>query len=69
MKQTEMIVQYMKEHGGITQLDATNDLGCTRLAARISDIKHLGYPIVTVMMTGKDRFGKPTHYAKYFLEA
>lgn len=39
MSQKELVLNYMKHNGGITQLQATNSIGCTRLAARIADLK------------------------------
>ena len=44
MTQCEQIYYYMKEHGEISQRDAYK-LGCTRLAARISDLKRRGVDI------------------------
>ena len=43
------ILEYMKEHGSITQQDAYLKLGCTRLAARIKDLRGEGYQIMTEM--------------------
>jgi hypothetical protein len=44
--QTERILQYMREHPeGITALEALNDLGCFRLAARIHDLRAEGHQI------------------------
>ena len=65
MKQTDRVVQYMKEFGSITPLDALRDLGVMRLASRITDLRKLGYAIVKETVTGKDRWGNTTHYARY----
>lgn len=45
MAQTDAILDWMEKHGSIDQLTATLELGCTRLAARISDLKEAGIPI------------------------
>ena len=37
----------MQEGNGITPIEALNLFGCFRLGARISDIKKMGYDIVT----------------------
>ena len=64
-----MILDYMREHGGITQLDAANALGIQRLGARIWDLKHkLGYTIKSERVTVKNRRGEPCRVAKYSLE-
>ena len=45
MSQCEMILEYMKEKGSITPLEALNELGCMRLGARIWDLRHEGHNI------------------------
>lgn len=45
MKQNEKILAYMQSHGSITTLDAIIDIGVTRLAARIYDLKKEGHNI------------------------
>lgn len=36
-----------------------------RLASRISDLKKSGVPIEKEMVSGKNRYGEPTSYARY----
>ena len=68
LTQREMVFNYMKEHGSITQIDAIRDLGCTRLGARIWDLVHLdGISIDREMVPGVNRFGKLTSFARYWL--
>lgn len=43
--QVYKVLNYMKENGNITALEALNEIGCFRLAARISDLQKLGYHI------------------------
>ena len=59
MKQTqcEMILAYMRQHGSITQLEATEHIGCTRLGGRIYDLKQHGYNIGSEMVKVRTRFG------------
>lgn len=42
MNQSEKILDYIRENGSITPLDALREFGCMRLASRISDLKHAG---------------------------
>lgn len=42
MKQTEQVLEYLKQHGSIDPLRAFNDLGILRLGARIYDLKAAG---------------------------
>lgn len=67
MTQCELILRYMEEFGSITPMVAF-EMGITRLAARISDLKADGYKIKTnkVRYTAKD--GKKKTYARYSLE-
>ena len=67
MTQTEKILDYMERNGSITQLEAM-ELGVMRLGARIWDIKESGIGIITETVTGKNRDGEPTRYARYRLE-
>ena len=66
--QCEKVLEYMKRFGSITQLDALADLGCMRLASRISDLRQQGYPIGRRMKTSKNRYGEDVHFAEYYLE-
>lgn len=68
MTQNQMIVKYIEDFGSITHLEAYKELGIMRLASRISELKEKGYPIDSVMVKSKNRYGKPMHYAKYFFK-
>lgn len=66
--QCNQILEYMRTFGTITQLDALRDIGCMRLASRISDLRNRGYAIGRRMKTGKNRYGKDITFAEYYLE-
>lgn len=68
MTQTQMILRYMQENGAITQWEAFKEIGCSRLAARVKDLKRAGYPITKVMETTRNRYGKKVSFAKYSLK-
>ena len=40
-----------------------------RLASRVSDLKNLGYSIVSERETSKNRYGEKVSYCRYRLEA
>lgn len=65
--QKEMILQYMKDNGSITPVDALREFGCMRLAPRISDLKDDGIEIETVPEFSKNRYGVKVRYARYYL--
>lgn len=68
MSQCERIVQYINQHGSITPLDAVNDLGCMRLASRITDLKQRGVNVISEWEEGKNRRGEKTRYKRYFIK-
>lgn len=63
--QNERIVNYLHVFGSITQMDALQDLGIMRLASRISDLRRLGYPIVSKKEAVKNRFGETVYVKRY----
>lgn len=65
MTQAEMIVEYIDKFGSITSRDAFNDLGVTRLSARIVDLKNRGYSIEEVWESSKNRFGETVSYKRF----
>lgn len=68
LSQCEMIINYIKEFGSITTLQAFNDIGCTRLASRINDLKNQGYRFRDEFVTRKNKYGVKVSYKKYYLE-
>ena len=68
MTQCQKVLEYMKRYGSITQLDALRDIGCMRLASRISDLRSQGYAIGRRMKTSKNREGDDIYFAEYYLE-
>lgn len=68
MTQNERVIEYLKENGSITQLEALQELGIMRLASRISDLKKDGYAIKGVTETVKNRYNEDCHIKRYSLE-
>lgn len=66
--QNERILQYMKDFGSITQLDALRDLGVMRLASRISDLRRLGYPIESRAEAVNNRYGEKCRIKRYSMK-
>lgn len=65
--QCEMIIQYLKDFGSITTFESFTELGVTRLASRISDLKNQGYQFDEEWVTTKNRYGKKVSFKKYKL--
>jgi hypothetical protein len=68
LTQKDRILKYLRDFGSITPLDAMADLGCMRLASRISELEGEGYAIRKEMEKGRNRYGQKTSYARYSLE-
>lgn len=67
MRQKDRILRHLEDQGSITQREADDLYGITRLGARIWDLKHDGYNIVTERETSVNRYGDKTAYARYRL--
>ena len=65
--QCDKVLEYMKTYGSITQLEALRDIGCMRLASRISDLRQQGIAIGRRIKTGKNRNGDAIYFAEYYL--
>ena len=60
------IHKFMEKNGSITAKDAMM-FGCMRLAARIADLKHKGYPIESRMIDVINADGSHSRVAEYSL--
>lgn len=67
MTQSERIVRHLRDFGSITSLEAMQEYGIMRLASRVSDLKKSGLPIQREMVSGRNRYGEATSYARYHL--
>lgn len=67
LNQRELVLKYIADFGYITSWQAYADLGITQLGARIRELKDLGYQFKTEDVRTKNRYGKPSHYYKYYL--
>jgi hypothetical protein len=65
MTQREAIIEYITEFGSITPMQAFADLGVTKLATRISEMRKDGMDFKIEMVSTMNRYGKSVSYAKY----
>ena len=67
MKQTQrqLILQYIYDFGSITPMQAYSDLGITKLATRISEMRKDGMEFHIEKVKTKNRYGKAASFAKY----
>lgn len=66
--QRQRVLDYMHQFGSITQHQASLDLGVSRLASRISELKKMGIPVVSEFEPVKNRFGETCHVKRYSVE-
>lgn len=64
MTQTEILIDLMKQ-GWVSPAMALAGAWCMRLAARVHDIKALGYKVISRTVKGKSRAGRTTTYKEY----
>ena len=67
LTQCDRILRHLNDHGSITSLEAMSEYGIMRLASRITDLKGMGYPILSERVTGKNRYNETTSYSIYRL--
>lgn len=65
LTQKQRIIQYIEQFGSITPMEAYGDLGITKLATRISEMRKGGMEFKIEMEQGKNRFQEPVRYARY----
>lgn len=63
----ERVLNYIKKYGSITQKQASDYLGLSRLSARIWDLRQQGNQILTEYITVKNRYGIKIKVARYRL--
>jgi len=64
--QTKRVLDYMIEHGSISQQEAIREFNCYRLAAKIFDLRKEGYVIITEKKPFRNEYCNG-YYAEYKL--
>ena len=64
MTQCQKVLKRIEDKGSITTMEAF-EMGITRLASRVHDLRRMGINIVSETVYGKNRDGDSIHYAKY----
>ena len=63
--QQQLILNYIEDFGSITPMEAFADLGITKLATRISEMRKTGMRFKIESVKSKNRYGKTVRFAKY----
>lgn len=67
LTQRELILQYLQDFESITPMEAYNDLGITKLATRVSEMRRDGIEIDGETIAVKNRYGKTCYVKRYTL--
>lgn len=67
MTQHNLILSYLKKFHTISPYEAFRDLGITKLATRISEMKQIGYKFSDTWAEDVNRFGESVRYKVYSL--
>ena len=63
--QAQRVLDYMTNHGSITQFEALKDLGVMRLASRVSELRKNGHKIESQMVKVENRYGETCRVKRY----
>ena len=64
MNQEDLVLRYMKDHKGITSMEAFKYLGVTRLSAKIFELRKK-YIIKDIWLESENRYGQKVRFKKY----
>ena len=67
MNQTTAIKNHLESGKTITSMEAFQLYGCTRLSAKIFDLKKRGMEIDSIPTAGTNRYGNPCTFSTYRL--
>lgn len=67
--QCDRVLDYMKQFGSISSMEAFRDLGITRLSAVIYDLEHKGISINRTSENSLNRYNEKTSFTRYSLPA
>lgn len=65
MTQQERVVKYIDDFGSISPLEAFKDLGITKLATRVSELRQKGTEIQGNWECATNRYGDKVRYMRY----
>lgn len=63
--QRERLIAFFDSGKTLTRLTAWDELGILECPARLSELRAQGYPIVTKMITVKNRYGESVRVAEW----
>ena len=68
MTQVQRITEFIQQNGSITPFEAF-EMGITRLAACVFEMRRRGVPVITEPVETVNRFGDKVRFARYKISA
>lgn len=68
MTQAKRVLDYLESGNTITTLNAFNELGITRLAARIYELKEEGHDVKSKRIKVTNRYDEQCSVSEYYME-
>lgn len=68
MTQKQAVLQYVKDFGSISSMEAFGDLGVTRLADVVYKLKKDGYTVKSTTESTVNRYGNKVNFSRYVIE-
>jgi hypothetical protein len=69
MTQAKRVLDYLESGNTITTLNAFNELGITRLAARIYELKEEGHDVKSKRIKVTNRYDEQCSVSEYYMES
>ena len=69
MTQAERVLDYLESGNTITTLNAFTELGITRLAARIYELKEEGHDVKSKRIKVTNRYDEQCSVSEYYMES
>ena len=64
MTQIQRIITHIQANGSITPMEGF-EMGITRLAARVNEMRRKGIPVITETVESVNRYGEKVRFARY----
>lgn len=68
-RQQTRVYEYIRTFGSISPMEAFEDLGITKLATRVSEMKRLGIQFDQCMESRLNRYGEKVSFMRYQLKS
>lgn len=69
MTQAKRVLDYLESGNTITTLNAFNELGITRLAARIYELKEEGHDVKSKRIKVTNQYAEQCSVSEYYMES